>query len=487
MGINVAGLLVLGVLIVVLSLMSWASIVSSTAVGLTSAEAVNRDGERARTGLTLVSAEGGGTTLTLQVKNTGLTSVYDYAAMDFIVDYTDAAVNTVVTYLAYTTGTLGANQWKMTSISPDSFQPNAWNPGETITLDALLSPAQSDDTIGTVIVATPNGVLETSPFSARGFFWFTNAKDISLTTTGSWQDIDLSSYVPVGTTTGAIVELVNTGNTNNLSGVVRGKKDTRDYMSDTLFQAMAGETHRWQIVEVDGNRLIQGYIEDTAIDFKLRGYTLGADPSYFNTPFDITPPVSQEELWATIDVSAYVDAAADGVILLIDSQAGARKEYAIRETGSSFAAPDNQTLPKYANSMYLVGLNAADQFQAWIGDVATVKVYLVGQTKDSVVYYAEDLPVTDPELGSWEELDADTYGVPVEANGLIFRAGTTFSADRKAGFRHGDSTDDWNGDIEGRTHLQAGTGIRADNVWDEYLEHAQLDVFISAYTKALTN
>ncbi|MCH8349223.1 MAG: hypothetical protein IIB29_03125 [Chloroflexi bacterium] len=486
MAINVAGLLVLGVLIVVLSLMSWASIVSSTAVGLTSAEAVNRDGERARTGLTLVSAEGGGTTLTLQLKNTGLTSVYDYAAMDFIVDYTDAAVNTVATYLAYTTGTLGANQWKMTSISPDSFQPNAWNPGETITLDALLSPAQSDDTIGNVIVATPNGVLDTSPFSARGFFWFTNAQDISLTTTGSWQDIDLSSYVPVGTTTGAIVELVNTGTTGNLSGVVRGKKDTRDYMSDTLFQAMAGETHRWQIVEVDGNRLIQGYIEDTAIDFKLRGYTLGADPSYFNTPFDITPPVSQEGLWATVDVSAYVGGAADGVILFIDSTKNGDVKYGIRETGSSFPEPQSD-LRKYSNTMYLVGINAADQFQAWIGDVATVKVYLVGQTKDSVVYYIEDVAVADPALDSWQELDADTYSVPTEANGLIFRAGTTGGKARKAGFRHGDSTDDWNGDIERRSHLQGGTGIRADNVWDEYLEHAQVDVFIAAYTKALTN
>ena len=71
-----------------------------------------------------------------------------------------------------------------------------------------------------------------------GFVWHTNACDISLTTTGSWQDIDLSQngsdgdcsgvpLVPVGAT-GAVVEVVNTGTTEGRSGVVRAKEDTRD-------------------------------------------------------------------------------------------------------------------------------------------------------------------------------------------------------------------------------------------------------------------
>ena len=35
----------------------------------------------------MLGAEGGGTTLTLTIKNTGLTPIYDYADMDFIVAY----------------------------------------------------------------------------------------------------------------------------------------------------------------------------------------------------------------------------------------------------------------------------------------------------------------------------------------------------------------------------------------------------------------
>ena len=136
--------------------------------------------------------------------------------------------------------------------------------------------------------------------------------------------------------------------------------------------------------------------------------------------------------------------------------------------------------------MYLVGIKAANKFEEWLEEVLTGKIHLVGQNKDSVVYNLEDVAVADPVTGSWHELDANTYNVPIEANGLFLRAGALTGVNKKLGFRHGDSTDDWNGDIERITYLLAGTGIRADDVWDEYMESTSSEVFIAAYTVAVT-
>ena len=485
MAVNIAGVIVIGVLIVVLTVLARTSIVSTTLVGFSTFQGTDLTGARARTKLEFVSAQGGAGDLTLNIKNTGLTSVFNFAGMDVIVDYVDSSDIPVSTHLTYTTGVLANNEWKKTSITPDTYQPNAWNPNETITLDALISPIQKPDSTATVSVVTPNGVAVIWSFGPSGFFWLVSATDISAITIDSWKDIDLSAHVPVGTT-GAIVELVNIGTSDNLSGMVRGKEDSRNYMSNSSFGAMTRETHRWQIVKVDSNRVIQGYIEDREIDFKLRGYTLGTDPSYFNTPFDVTPSEAEKGTWANVDVSGYVDANADGVILLINNTDNGVGIYGIREVGSSFPTPVVQ-LPAYGNTMYLVGINGSDQFQAWIESVEFTKVYLVGETKGSVVYYTNDLAVADPSTGSWQEVDADTSGVAAEANGLIFRVDNDGGSDRKAGFRHGDSTDDWNGDIEGDAHLQAGTGINSDNVWDEYIENASLDVHIAAYTKTTAN
>jgi len=165
MDMNVAGLMVIGLSVIVLSLMSQVSISSSTDTSLTSIQAVDRKGDRARTDLSIESATGGVTDLTVTVKNTGITSVYNFPQMDFIVEYTLATGNQVFARLTYTTGPLGDNQWKKTSITPDDFQPGAWNPGETITMEAKLSPKQKANTTGTVAVATPNGVALPANFS----------------------------------------------------------------------------------------------------------------------------------------------------------------------------------------------------------------------------------------------------------------------------------------------------------------------------------
>ena len=160
-----------------------------------------------------------------------------------------------------------------------------------------------------------------------GFVWSVNATDISLSTTGSWQDIDLSAAVPSGAQ-GAVIEVVNTGTGGTYSGMVRGKDDTRDYMADAENGLLYPSSHRWQVVKIDGSRLIQGYIENVEIDFKLVGYTIGSDPAYFSVPSDITPGTTAA--WTTVDVSAYVDSDADGVILLIDDIENTARNYGVR-------------------------------------------------------------------------------------------------------------------------------------------------------------
>ena len=247
-----------------------------------------------------------------------------------------------------------------------------------------------------------------------GFVWSVDATDISLSTTGSWQDIDLSAAVSSGAA-GAIIEVVNTGTVGTYSGMVRGKEDTRDYMSDVENGLLYPSSHRWQVVKIDSSRLIQGYIENVDIDFKLLGYTIGADPAYFSVPSDVTPATTAA--WTTIDVSAFVDSGADGVILLIDNIENTARNYGVREVGSTFSTTGRK-LGAYGNTMYIVGIDGADQFDAYIEN-GNIQVYLVGQTKGSVVYYTDDIAVADPTLGSWQQLDADTDVTPAVSSDAV--------------------------------------------------------------------
>ena len=314
-----------------------------------------------------------------------------------------------------------------------------------------------------------------------GWIWFTNATDISLGSTGAWTDIDLSAIVPVGTT-GVVVEVVNTNSGGAHTGILRSKEDDREYMSNASFQQIDNGMHRWQVVKLDSNRKLQGHISSTNVDFKLIGYTIGGDPIYFaDQPPDITPIALDK--WSTVDVSNYVSADATGVILLVTSERNGKAKYRIRTPGGTEQLKDN--LNTYANTMYFVGLSPFRFFEARIKE-DTTNIYLIAETKNSVAHYPLEIFTADPSTGSWQEIDADDYGVPAAANGLILHYDGNKDDYIAIGFRHGDSTDDWNKNIFEDTHYQAAIGLRSsDNVWDEYLGHADLDVSIAAYTKPL--
>jgi len=567
---NIAGVLILALLLAGGVAMSRAALVGNAINSGAQKQATELVGERARTDIDITGATGDTTnsTLTITVVNRGATAVADFSKTDLVVQYTPGTPAPLdLTYKA--SGPLVGGEWTMTlDPATDLFEPGIFNPGETMTITAKLVGIFAAGDTGTVTVSTPKGVADTRLFTFRpfewtfhseistisatnyyqlknqtpadgaaatisssfsatqtgrvnpssnngkfvfpltgisqleaitwettyrakrdkadmGFVWSVNADDISLTSTGSWQDIDLSAYVSVGAT-GAIVEVVNTGTSAGLSGLVRGKEDTRDYMADPGCtpdcEGIEDETHRWQIVKIDSNRLIQGYIESTDIDFKLLGYTVGPDPSYFTTPPQLTTGVTGS--WTTIDLFSLVDADADGAILLIDSVSSLGLNYAVREVSSTFSTTDRDLEP-FGNTMYLVGLNTAKHFEVYI-EQTDVKIYLVGQTKGSVSYYFLDIPVADTGSSAWENVDADDYGVLAAASGLVFRVVNDHSVnDNKMFFRHAASTDDWNGDIGAETHFQAAIGLRdSDNQWTEFNKNnTDVDVFIAAYTR----
>ena len=158
-------MLVMAVLLSGVVIMSRAVSTSYITTGTAVREAAAVSGDRERTIVVFDTATSTGANLTVDVDNTGSTSVSDYTQMDFIVTYTSGS-GTEVVRLTYVTTTPAGDQWTHTTTTPDLYQPGIWDPGEMITLDAVLSPAQTGGTSGTLNVATPNGVVATGVFTA---------------------------------------------------------------------------------------------------------------------------------------------------------------------------------------------------------------------------------------------------------------------------------------------------------------------------------
>jgi len=101
-------------------------------------------------------------TLEVTLKNTGQTKLADFAKWDVIVQYHDDSGNARSTWLPYTNGTLGDNQWQVAEIqlngAAEVIEPGVLNPGEEINIKAQLNPEVGAGTTNVVVIATPNGI-----------------------------------------------------------------------------------------------------------------------------------------------------------------------------------------------------------------------------------------------------------------------------------------------------------------------------------------
>ena len=147
---SIAGMIILGVLIVAVVLMSRAYVVSNTLLGTAMVESVNLANEKAKTDLSIESFSTSSTstnnTLIVKVRNSGSTPIADYDDMDVFVD------DERLTYATSTVAsTLEEGQWIVRGA-------RTWNPTETIDIEVRTRTKVGPKTL--VVVSSPNGVTE---------------------------------------------------------------------------------------------------------------------------------------------------------------------------------------------------------------------------------------------------------------------------------------------------------------------------------------
>lgn len=114
-----------------------------------------------------------------------------------------------------------------------------------------------------------------------GFNFFTNGIDVTPSTTGSWVDVDVSAYIPEGST-GVILKIMNTGTATYNVGV------RKNGSSDNFGLYIPNTYARHAFVGVDSNRIFEAYIGSTSVKIYLAGYCDSA-VDFFTNAVDKTP------------------------------------------------------------------------------------------------------------------------------------------------------------------------------------------------------
>lgn len=171
MNIAVAGALVMTVFVVSAMTLTSTLFTTSFAQGDALKQAAEVEREQLGTMLSVSSSKqfttAGYSTATLLVDNPGATTLIDRDEMDLIVSYTAPDGTATVTRLTYVdSASPGDNQWTISTIEPDTFNPGLWDPSETATIKARVAPPFKTAGVATIIIGAPNGVTTSVSLSS---------------------------------------------------------------------------------------------------------------------------------------------------------------------------------------------------------------------------------------------------------------------------------------------------------------------------------
>ena len=157
--------IIIGLLLLAMLTMTEQALLAQETAAESWREMQERQGERARTDISSVSAETEsdmvGSTITITLSNDGDTKLANFEQWDVIVEYdsTGSGDYDVVEWLSYGDEPL-YNEWRVSEILSDAFDPDIFNPEEEMVIKLRVSPPVT--ITGMAIIATPNGVTITS-------------------------------------------------------------------------------------------------------------------------------------------------------------------------------------------------------------------------------------------------------------------------------------------------------------------------------------
>jgi hypothetical protein len=305
----------------------------------------------------------------------------------------------------------------------------------------------------------------------NGLLFLASEQDVTPGTAGSWQTVDVSSYVPSGAT-GAILRMVNTDSVNR--DIRIRKPGSLDNFTNTK---PIPNAHLGAIVGLDVSRAFQAYIGSTLVKIYLVGYTDDAVVLLTNYQFLVGYPATGTA-WADYDLSPYIPTDASGIITFIyDENVGANGWGGVRKNGSNDTFPYTEV--SYSQSVYQVsGVDANRMIE--IQRSTNGSVYLVGYFKAPVSFETNGVDYSLTTTGSWQDISVTLGASPVNANGALWMIRSN-NYSYSGGVRKYGSSDESYGGFYPKGARFFATALDASRRAQSKIENTLVDHYVIGY------
>lgn len=257
---------------------------------------------------------------------------------------------------------------------------------------------------------------------------FIEEVELSPSATGSWEDIDVSSYVNSGNTEAVVLYLDHNNSIFSSSSVGFRKNGS----TDTLTSKENVNIGSIVTIGIDNNDVFEFYQEDDTFDLYLFGYYSESEATFNTNALDRTP--SSDATWEDIDVSGDCSDTALAVCGVITASGG-NPDVGVRKNG--FTSDLYELIDQYVYGSFIMGVDENEIMEqktsssdsttfshfGYITDnltsLSSVKDYTGGSTGWEVTDLSSDIP-SGNRCSLLYPLQSSSYNFGLRENGDTF-------------------------------------------------------------------
>jgi hypothetical protein len=235
--------------------------------------------------------------------------------------------------------------------------------------------------------------------------YFINVVEITPLTAGSWQTVDISSYIPEGVVASGVMLRWSASTAGNYTTGWRKKGST-----DNRVQVLGAGTQVGAFIGCNTSNQFEYYVGDNRQRLFLVGY-FGDEAVFFTNGLNKTPGSSNA--WTDVNISDDTgdDVAIAAIFEFVPTSSDSTYSRAsFRPNGASFDYFDYFSCN---HGGFITGLDANEICELKVYSTTYTKIYLVGYLKDGVVMNTSPTDKSLASSGSYIDLAA----LPVGATG----------------------------------------------------------------------
>jgi len=293
-----------------------------------------------------------------------------------------------------------------------------------------------------------------------------------------YEDIDVTSYVNAGNTSGVFLEIINTTTTDK-NFRIRKNGSTDDYVDVVQGSTGPNGYHKYVWIGVDSSDIFEIYLPASTVKCYLLGYLETSEAVFFDNAINLSN--TSNNVWQDKDISSYTgtDTAIAAFVMIYNNYTSGIIGGLRRNGSTDGTSLATRTLMTVETTHHVINVDANEIFEAYTQAYTEMTFRLIGYMKDNIFGWTNRKDYSVSVTGSYQDMNFQSDVLRGNNGVFLYLRNSSTSPYPIAIREKGDTYDSY---YYNYYAMGCWVGLDADRYAEQKIGSTNFDVFAIGYS-----